>query len=108
MKDHAPVALDTADAKEALLETVVSAHYLALQMRILASMPDFPGAAETELIAEALNRWARLAGARWRDDSLAPLPALQWSESGRDVVKTAKRVAVAKTARATKLRTAHR
>lgn len=45
-----------------LLETVVNAHYLALQMRMLAKSRRFTGSEATELLASALTEWAQLAG----------------------------------------------
>jgi hypothetical protein len=67
MKNHALATHENAAVKEVLLETIVSAHYLVLQMRILTSADEFSGNAETELMAEALSRWAQIAGTKWRD-----------------------------------------
>lgn len=67
MKNHAPSTLDTVAINDALLETTVSAHFLVLQMRMLINNPDFAGRAETELMADALSRWAQAAGAKWAD-----------------------------------------
>lgn len=64
MKDLAPFTRENAALRETVLETVVSAHYLALQLRMLAGTKGFAGAAETELMADALSRWARLAAAQ--------------------------------------------
>lgn len=44
-----------------LLETVVAAHYLALQLRLLARGSDFKGRDATEFLAAALTEWAALA-----------------------------------------------
>ncbi len=44
-----------------LLETVVAAHYLALQFRILARSKNFKGRDATEFLASALSEWAALA-----------------------------------------------
>ncbi|MCW2274423.1 hypothetical protein GJ654_08975 [Rhodoblastus acidophilus] len=51
-----------ADEGASLLETVVNAHYLALQMRMLAKSCSFTGSEATELLASALTEWAQLAG----------------------------------------------
>jgi hypothetical protein len=64
MKNGAPEKLETEAVENFLLETVVSAHYLAMQMRMLAVARNFPGAAETALMADSLSRWAQLV-ARW-------------------------------------------
>ncbi len=66
MKNHAPVAGDNFPISDILLDTVVSAHYLVLQMRMLTGSGQFAGQAETELMADALSRWAQVAGAKWR------------------------------------------
>ncbi|MCW2283864.1 hypothetical protein M2323_001473 [Rhodoblastus acidophilus] len=50
------------DEGASLLETVVNAHYLALQMRMLAKSRAFTGSEATELLASALTEWAQLAG----------------------------------------------
>jgi hypothetical protein len=48
------------DAKaHVLLDTLVSAHYLALQMRILTRGEKFQGSEATEFLADALSKWAR-------------------------------------------------
>lgn len=60
MKNGAPDKLDTEIVENFLLETIVSAHYLVLQMRMLAGARDFPGAGETALMADSLSRWAQL------------------------------------------------
>ncbi len=44
-----------------LLETIVAAHYLALQMKILARDKDFAGRDAAEFLAAALTEWAALA-----------------------------------------------
>jgi hypothetical protein len=63
MKNEAAEKLETEAVENFLLETVVSAHYLAMQMRMLVVARDFPGAAETGLMADSLSRWAqRVAG----------------------------------------------
>jgi hypothetical protein len=63
MKNGAPEKLETEVIDDFLLETVVSAHYLVLQMRMLVAAKDFSGAAETAIMANSLSRWAqRVAG----------------------------------------------
>jgi hypothetical protein len=60
-----------------LLETVVSAHYLALQMRMLVKARRFTGSEATELLASALSEWAQLAGGEYFEPtSLAVLKSL--------------------------------
>lgn len=66
MKNHAPVPGENVPISDILLDTVVSAHYLVLQMRMLTGSGQFAGQAETELMADALSRWAQVAGAKWR------------------------------------------
>jgi hypothetical protein len=64
-KSHKLSALDETEPEEegaSLLETVVNAHYLALQMRMLAKARKFNGSEATELLACALTEWAQLAG----------------------------------------------
>jgi hypothetical protein len=75
MKNHAPFAQDNAPISDLVLETVVSAHYLVLQMRMLISLEQFAGQAETKLMADALSRWAQVAATRWRDGDSEPLAA---------------------------------
>ena len=57
-----PINSDAADDAASLLETVVNAHYLALQMRMLVKARRFAGSEATELLASALTEWAQLAG----------------------------------------------
>jgi hypothetical protein len=60
------------DAKaHVLLDTVVSAHYLALQMRILTRGEKFHGREATEFLADALSKWARIV----EDDVFGALEA---------------------------------
>lgn len=77
MKNHAPSAFENIAVNDLLLETIVSAHYLVLQMRLLASSADFAGRAETELMSDALSRWAQLAGGKWSEAKPEPHPWLQ-------------------------------
>jgi len=79
MKDLAPFTRENAAIRETVLETVVSAHYLALQLRMLAGTKGFAGAAETELMADALSRWARLAAAQCSDESGESPGAVPWT-----------------------------
>jgi hypothetical protein len=67
MKHLAPSVCENAANNEILLETIVSAHYLVLQMRMLVAADDFSGNVETELMADALSRWAQIASSKWRD-----------------------------------------
>ena len=53
---------DNTEESASLLETVVNAHYLALQMRMLVKARRFTGSEATELLASALTEWAQLAG----------------------------------------------
>jgi hypothetical protein len=72
-------ALDSPDSREegaSLLETVVNAHYLALQMRILVKARRFTGSEATELLASALSEWAQLAGGECFE-AKSSLPALK-------------------------------
>ncbi len=43
-----------------LLDTLVAAHYLALQMGMLTSDETFRGRAATDFLAQALSEWARM------------------------------------------------
>lgn len=65
MKNHAPFMGGHDPIDDLLLETVVSAHYLVLQMRMLTRSNEFAGHTETELMADALSRWAQFAGTQW-------------------------------------------
>lgn len=82
MKDLAPPETENGSVEEVLLETIVSAHYLALQMRMLASAPSFRGAVETELMAEALSRWAHRAGVSWIEGAAGKAPESDGAEQG--------------------------
>jgi hypothetical protein len=76
MQDWAAEGPGEGDEARLLLETVVAAHYLALQMRLLARNPAFFGREATEFLAAALGEWARLAEADWeRTASLIPAEA---------------------------------
>jgi hypothetical protein len=44
-----------------LLETIVAAHYLALQMKALARDKDFAGRDAAEFLAASLSEWASMA-----------------------------------------------
>lgn len=68
MKNQASIAQENFAIKDILLDTIVSAHYLVLQMRMLAVADLCSGNAETELMADALSRWAQQAGGKWRLD----------------------------------------
>jgi len=61
-KQTDPHARPDAENGASLLETVVNAHYLALQMRMLARSCRFAGCEATELLASALTEWAQIAG----------------------------------------------
>jgi hypothetical protein len=75
MKNHAPFTGSPAPIDDLLLETAVSAHYLVLQMRMLTRSDQFAGQAETEVMADALSRWAQFAGTQWRAADFAALSA---------------------------------
>jgi hypothetical protein len=68
MKNGAPQTRMNVCTEDFLLETVVSAHYLVLQLRMLAGARDFPGAAETAVMADSLSRWAQLVAAQLPGD----------------------------------------
>ena len=44
-----------------LLETIVAAHFLALQMKSLARDKDFAGRDASEFLAAAVDEWAAMA-----------------------------------------------
>ncbi|MGO8740660.1 hypothetical protein [Rhodoblastus sp.] len=67
MQNHTPSGEGDGPVNDSLLETVIAAHYLVLQMRMLTSSGQFIGQVETELMADALSRWAQVAGTKWRD-----------------------------------------
>jgi hypothetical protein len=59
---HAASQPETSDsAPNFLLETIVAAHFLALQMKILACDKDFAGRDAAEFLAAALSEWAAMA-----------------------------------------------
>ena len=99
MKDLAPFTRENAALRETVLETVVSAHYLALQLRMLAGTMGFAGAAETELMADALSRWARLAAAQCSDELDESPGAVPWTGARGGAAK-AKAAGAGKTAKA--------
>jgi hypothetical protein len=61
MKNEAfqPIEMED-DATGDLLDALVSAHYLALKMRMLIQDEAFQGREATGLLADALTEWARL------------------------------------------------
>jgi hypothetical protein len=67
MKETSCMALDGDDDAHMLLDTLVLAHQLALQMRILSRGEQYQGREATEFLAEALSEWARLV-----EDDLFP------------------------------------
>jgi hypothetical protein len=60
MKDASASRLENDDENIVLLDTVIAAHYLALQMRGLPEGKAFGGREATEFLAAALTEWARL------------------------------------------------
>ncbi len=60
MKEVVAASCENEHETNVLLETVVAAHYLALQMRIIARDRDFKGREATEFLAAALSEWASL------------------------------------------------
>jgi hypothetical protein len=68
MKDSAARSAENDDETDVLLDTVIAAHYLALQLRRLPQGRAFRGREATEFLAAALTEWARLA----EDDIIAP------------------------------------
>ena len=61
------VAVQSAEVEDALnskpnllLDTLVAAHYLALQMGMLTAEETFRGRAATDFLAQALSEWARM------------------------------------------------
>ena len=60
MKDVVAVFRESEEETHDLLDTLVSAHYLALQLKLLAQGRDFNGRDATEFLADALTEWARL------------------------------------------------
>jgi hypothetical protein len=68
MKDAVADRLENDDEKNVLLDTVIAAHYLALQMRGLPEGKAFRGREATEFLAAALTEWARVV----EDDVFAP------------------------------------
>jgi hypothetical protein len=68
MKDASASRLEKDDENIVLLDTVIAAHYLALQMRGLPESKAFRGREATEFLAAALTEWARLV----EDEVLTP------------------------------------
>jgi hypothetical protein len=60
MKEAAFEPVEIEDEVNDLLEALVSAHYLALKMRILIRNEAVQGREATGLLADALSEWARL------------------------------------------------
>jgi hypothetical protein len=68
MKELAGRSAENDNETNGLLDTVIAAHYLALQLRRLSEGRAFRGREATEFLAAALTEWARLA----EDDIIAP------------------------------------
>jgi hypothetical protein len=68
MKDTAAGSLENDNETNVLLDSVIAAHYLALQLRRLPQGLSFRGREATEFLAAALTEWARLA----EGDIIAP------------------------------------
>jgi hypothetical protein len=68
MKEAAARRAENDDETDVLLDTIIAAHYLALQLRRLPKSRAFRGREATEFLAAALTEWARLA----EDDIIAP------------------------------------
>jgi hypothetical protein len=60
MKDVVAELGESEDETHILLDALVSAHYLALQLKILAQARDFSGRDGAEFLADALTEWAKL------------------------------------------------
>ena len=60
MKEDACRFAKAEDDPDLVLETLVAAHYLSLQMKMLTRDVTFRGRAATGFLAEALSEWARL------------------------------------------------
>lgn len=57
------------DQDKFLLETLVGAHFLSLQLRMLAQCEKFAGREATEFLAAALADWARMAERNLAEES---------------------------------------
>jgi hypothetical protein len=68
MKNAVVQLPESEEETNVLLDTVIAAHYLALQLRRLPESAVFRGSEATEFLAAALTEWARLA----EDDLVAP------------------------------------
>jgi hypothetical protein len=78
------VAVQSAEAEDdpdsqpnLLLDTLVAAHYLALQMKMLTRDETFRGSAATGFLAAALIEWARLVEEDLFEDGLQRRQASQ-------------------------------
>ena len=71
MKVEALQPIESDDEANELLDVLVSAHYLALKMRMLMRDEAFQGREATGLLADALTEWARLI-----EDDLFAAPRL--------------------------------
>jgi hypothetical protein len=73
MKEAAVQSADVEDAlnsqQNLLLDTLVAAHYLALQMGMLTDDETFRGRAATDFLAQALSEWARMVENDLFDDA---------------------------------------
>jgi hypothetical protein len=74
MKEAAVQSAEVEDALNSqtnlLLDTLVAAHYLALQMGMLTRDEAFRGRTATGFLAQALSEWARLVENDFFDDDL--------------------------------------
>ena len=71
MKEAESDAVEMEGEPRNLIETVVAAHYLSLQMRLLVRSHDVQDREATEFLAAALTEWAHRAGGDLFD---APVP----------------------------------
>jgi hypothetical protein len=76
------------DNPDLVLETLVAAQYLALQMKMLTRNATFRARAATGFLAQALTEWARLVEQDVFEDDLVAAPHPQASQP--DAIKIEK------------------
>lgn len=80
MKEDACQLPQVEDNPDLVLETLVAAQYLALQMKMLTRSATFRARAATDFLAKALTEWARLVEQDVFEDDLVAAPHPQASQ----------------------------
>lgn len=87
MKEDACEFPEAEDDPDLMLETLVAAHYLALQMKMLTRDVTFRGRAATGFLAGALSEWARMVEDDLFEDDLVAVRQPQASQPAMKLEK---------------------